>query len=135
MSWLWLLVIPIIVVTVLCIRRLKPDVFRLASRRSRDNIRAQLAMLEERTKYLQGLEEKIERIRDKQDADSRELRERLYGEYSRRLQGAVNLLKETYAKMSQTTASAFREITNRNAKVYKQTARQLVSIAGRLESL
>jgi hypothetical protein len=134
MLWLWLVVIPIIAIVVFCFRRLKPTVFRLASRRFRNDISAQLAMLEERTRYLQGLEQKIERIRDKQDADSRELRERLYGEYAMRLQGAVNLLKETYAKMSQTTADAFREITNRNAEVYKETARQLVSIAGRLES-
>jgi len=91
-------------------------------------------MLEERTKYLQGLEEKIDKVRDKQDSDSRELRERLYGEYSERLQEAVNLLKETYGKMSETTAGAFREITDRNAEVYKETAGQLVNITERLES-
>jgi hypothetical protein len=134
MLWLWLVVISIIIIVVFCLRRLRPAMFRLASRRFHNDTLTQLAMLEERTKYLQGLEEKIERIRDKQDADSRELRERLYGEYATRLQDAVNLLKETYAKMSQTTANAFREITNRNAEVYKETARQLVSIAGRLES-
>ena len=59
MLWLWLVVISIIVIVVFFLIRLKPAVFRLASRRFRNDISAQLAMLEERTKYLQGLEEKI----------------------------------------------------------------------------
>jgi hypothetical protein len=94
----------------------------------------QLATLEERTRYLQGLEEKIEKMRDKQDSDSRELREKLYGEYSGKLQESLALLKETYGKMSETTSEAFKRITDRNTEVYKETANQLVNIASRLES-
>lgn len=95
---------------------------------------AQLAMLEERTKHLQGLEEKIDKIKDKQDSDSRELREKLYGEYSKRLQEAVELLRETYGKMTETTADTLKDITAKNAEAYKQTADQLTTIANRLES-
>ena len=118
MFWVWLLVVCIIIATLFCVRRLKPDIFKFSVRRPSTDILTQLATLEERTKYLQGLEEKIESVRDKQDSDSRELREKLYGEYSERLQDAVNLLKETYGKMSETTADAFREITDRNAGFY-----------------
>ena len=39
------------------------------------------------------------------------LRKKLYGEYSNKLQDAADLLKETYGKMSETTGSAFREVT------------------------
>jgi hypothetical protein len=77
-------------------------------------------MLEERTKQLGGLEEKIEKIRDRQDSESKELRERLYDEYSKRLQESIELLKETYAKMNSTTSGAFREIANQSAEVAKQ---------------
>jgi len=97
-------------------------------------VSAQLAMLEERTKHLQGLEEKIEKIKDKQDSDSRELRERLYGEYSRRLQEAVGLLRETYGKMTETTTNVLKDITAKNAEAYKQTVEQLTAIANKLES-
>jgi len=100
----------------------------------KSNISTQLTILEERIKQLSGLEEKLERVREKQDADSRELREKLYDEYSKRLQDAVTLLKETYGKMAETTCEAFRKITDRNAEVYKETARQLVNIADRLDS-
>ena len=98
------------------------------------NTLTQLTILEERIKQLSGLEERLERVREKQDADSRELREKLYNEYSKRLQGAVNLLKETYGKMAETTSEAFREITDRSAEVYKETAKQLVNIADKLDS-
>jgi len=91
-------------------------------------------MLEERTKHLQGLEDKIESVRNKQDADSRELREKLYDEYSGRLQDAISLLKSTYEKVSGTTAEAFKGIADRNTEMYKETARQLGNIAERLES-
>lgn len=94
----------------------------------------QLATLEERTRYLQTLEAKIEGIRSKQDTDSKEIRESLYGEYSKKLQDAIDLLQQTYEKMNETTASAFRELTDKNAEVYKQAARQLASITERLES-
>lgn len=134
MFWVWLLVVCIIIATLLCVRRLKPDIFKFSVERPSTDILTQLATLEERTRYLQGLEEKIESVRDKQDSDSRELREKLYGEYSERLQNAVNLLKETYGKMSETTADAFREISDRNAEVYKETATQLINITKRLES-
>ncbi|MEM2522793.1 MAG: hypothetical protein QXW82_06560 [Candidatus Bathyarchaeia archaeon] len=95
---------------------------------------AQLAILEERTKYLQGLEEKIERIRDKQDSDARELRERLYSEYSKRLQESIGLLKDTFGRINETTANAFKEISEKSALVYEHTTEQLVNIANRLES-
>ena len=134
MFWVWLLVVCTIIATLFCVKRLKPDIFKFSVRRPSTDILTQLATLEERTKYLQGLEEKIESVRDKQDSDSRELREKLYSEYSERLNDAVNLLKETYRKMSETTADAFREITDRNAEVYKQTAGQLVNITEKLES-
>lgn len=98
------------------------------------SISVQLAMLDERTRNLQGLEEKIEKIKDKQDSDSRELREKLYSEYSRRLQEAVGLLRETYGKMTETTTNALKDITAKNAEAYKQTTTQLTTIANRLES-
>jgi hypothetical protein len=140
MMWLWFLIlIPIIVALVLYVKRRKiilkpPTKPPIGETPPVGEISAQLATLEERTKHLQGLEEKIERIKDKQDADSRELREKLYSEYSKRLQNAVDLLKETYGKMSETTANAFRQITDKNAEVYKQTATQLINITERLES-
>jgi len=90
------------------------------------SISVQLAMLDERTKHLQGLEEEIEKIKDKQDSDSRELRERL--------QEAVGLLRETYGKMTETTTNALKDITAKNAEAYKQTTTQLTTIANRLES-
>ena len=62
MLWLWLIIVSIIVIVVLYIRRRKPEIFKLPSRQSRDNISAQLGMLEERTRYLESLEERIERI-------------------------------------------------------------------------
>ena len=99
-----------------------------------DAVSAQLAILEERTRYLQGLEEKIEKIKDKQDSDSRELREKLYGEYSRRLQEAVGLLRETYGKMTETTTNVLKDITAKNAEAYRQTVEQLTAIANKLES-
>jgi len=99
-----------------------------------DAVSAQLAILEERTRYLQGLEEKIEKIKDKQDSDSRELREKLYGEYSRRLQEAVGLLRETYGKMTETTTNVLKDITAKNAEAYRQTVEQLTTIANKLES-
>jgi hypothetical protein len=106
--------------------------------RLRDNntntVFTQLAALQERTLYLQGLEEKIESIRSKQDSDSRELREKLYGEYSKKLHDAVELLRETYGRMSEITASAFREATDRNVEIYRQTVKQLINMAERLES-
>ena len=134
MTWLWLLLIPLVSASLFCIKRLKPSIFKFSLRRPGVDILTQLAALEERTRYLQGLEEKIEKMRDKQDSDSRELREKLYDEYSKRLHDAVSLLKETYGKMSDTTSEAFRRITDRNAEVYKEVSRQLVNIADRLES-
>ena len=134
MIWLWLLAIPVIAASILLVKRLKTSSFRFPNKSLGHEISVQLAMLEERTKQLQGLEEKIERVSDKQDSDSRELRERLYNEYSKRLQDAVELLKETYGKMSSTTANAFREITNQNAEVHKQTATQLINMTEKLES-
>jgi len=136
---IWLLfLIPLgIGCVVLFVMLLKRGLLKLPSiprRTSGEGIHAQLAMLEERTKQLQSLEERIERVRDKQDSDSRELRDRLYNEYSKRLQDAVDLLKDTYGKMNATTANAFREITDRNAEVYKQTATQLISMTEKLES-
>lgn len=134
MNWLWLLAIPTIAVVILLIRHFKAGLFRLPKKPLAPEISAQLSVLEERTKQLQSLEEKIEKVRDKQDSDSRELRDRLYNEYSKRLQDAVDLLKDTYGKMNATTANAFREITSRNTEVYKQTATQLISMTEKLES-
>jgi hypothetical protein len=134
MTWLWLLAIPAIAAVIFFIRHFKAGLFRLPKKPLAPEISAQLSVLDERTKQLQSLEEKIEKVRDKQDSDSRELRDRLYNEYSRRLQDAVDLLKDTYGKMNATTANAFREITNRNAEVYKQTAVQLISMTEKLES-
>jgi hypothetical protein len=62
------------------------------------------------------------------------LRERLYGEYSRRLQEAVGLLRETYGKMTDTTTNVLRDITAKNAEAYRQTVEQLTAIANKLES-
>jgi len=111
---------------------LLPGVSKLDS--NNDATLTQLAKLEERIKVLEGLEEKIERLREKQDRDSRELRERLYSEYSERLQSAVNLLKETYNKLSDTTANAFKEITDKNAKVQSETINRLTNAIAKLES-
>ena len=133
MLWLLWLLIPIALIFIFSIRRLKPNLFKLHTRQSDANILTQLAILEERTKHLQGLEEKIERIKDKQDADSRELREKLYEEYSMRLQDAVNLLKETYEKISKTAADAFRDVTVKQAETYKETTKHLGQIAEKLE--
>ncbi|MGA2681877.1 MAG: hypothetical protein ABSF44_08770 [Candidatus Bathyarchaeia archaeon] len=121
MEWLWLLAIPLLVAAVFILLKK----VRLRSRSSdvkvSSEISSQLAMLEERTKQLQTLEEKIDKVRDKQDSDSKDLRDRLYNEYSKRLQDSVDLLNDTYEKMNSTTANAFREITDRNVEVYKQT--------------
>jgi hypothetical protein len=116
------------------IRHFRAGLFRLPRKPLAPEISAQLSVLDERTKQLQSLEEKIEKVRDKQDSDSKELRDRLYNEYSKRLQDAVDLLKDTYGKMNATTANAFRDITNRNIEVYKQTATQLTSMTEKLES-
>lgn len=133
--WLWLLILfAVPVAVILYIKRSRIGALRPPSRPSNEGVSAQLATLEERTKHLQSLEERIEKIKDKQDSDSRELRERLYSEYSKRLQDAVDLLKETYGKMSTTTANAFKDIADRSAEVYKQTAIQLSNISNRLES-
>ena len=133
MSWLWLLLIPIVIAFIFCFKWLKPNILRFPIRQSSASLLTQLAMLEERTKHLQGLEERIEKIKDKQDADSRELREKLYNEYSKRLQDAVGLLKETYEKMSKTTADAFRDVSMKQAETYKETTRHLGQIAEKLE--
>jgi len=135
MAWLWIvfLAIPVVIILVAFVKRWK-GVAKFSNAAKNDGVSVQLATLEERTKQLQGLEEKIRRIEDKQDSDSRELRDRLYNEYSKRLQDAVNLLKDTYGKMNTTTANAFREITNRNVEVYKQTATQLINMTEKLES-
>jgi len=135
--WAWLVIVSIIASLAFYLYRQRNVIqkfFRSRANVETGDVLTKLAVLDERTKYLQGLEEKIESVKDKQDSDSRELRERLYSEYSKRLQDAVDLLKETYGKMSETTANAFRDITNRNAEVYRQTANQLVNIADRLES-
>jgi len=136
MAWLWTVLSAALIVTVTIIvaKRWKRDAQRFSSEAKKDGISVQLATLEERTKQLQGLEEKIKRIEDKQDSDSRELRDRLYNEYSKRLQDAVDLLKDTYGKMNTTTSNAFREITNRNVEVYRQTATQLINMTEKLES-
>ena len=133
MLWLLWFLVPVTLLFIFLIRRLKPNLFKFHTRQSDVNILTQLAILEERTKHLQGLEEKIERIKDKQDADSRELREKLYEEYSMRLQDAVNLLKETYEKMSKTAADAFRDVTVKQAETYKETTKHLGQIAEKLE--
>ena len=132
--WLWLVIASIIVAFALYTCKRKHIFLKFFSSKGNRPISAQLAMLEERTKHLEGLEEKIERVRDKQDSDSRELREKLYSEYSERLEGAVNLLKETYSKMSETTTKAFGEITDKNTEVYKETVSRLASITEKLES-
>jgi polyhydroxyalkanoate synthesis regulator phasin len=132
--WTFLPVIPVVITLAILVRRWKGAVPKHEIEAKNDGILVQLATLEERTKQLQGLEEKIERIEDKQDSDSRELRDRLYNEYSTRLQDAVELLKDTYGKMNTTTANAFKEITSRNSEVYKQTATQLINMTEKLES-
>lgn len=132
--WPWLVIASIIVTVAFYICKRKHIFLRFFGSRGNSPILAQLAMLEERTKHLEGLEEKIERVRDKQDSDSRELREKLYSEYSERLQSAINLLKETYGKMSETTTKAFGEITDKNTEVYKETVGRLASITEKLES-
>jgi polyhydroxyalkanoate synthesis regulator phasin len=136
MTWLWIisLAIPVMIILIVLVKRRKGDASKFSGEVKNDGISVQLATLEERTKQLQGLEEKIRRIEDKQDSDSRELRDKLYNEYSKRLQDAVDLLKDTYGKMNTTTANAFREITNRNVEVYKQTATQLINMTEKLES-
>jgi len=115
----------------ICLIYRKKGIFRFSS--SQNNILTQFTILEERIKQLVGIDEKLERLREKQDADSRELREKLYDEHSRKLQDAVSLLKETYGKMAETTSEAFRKITDRNTEVYKETARQLVNMAAKLD--
>lgn len=132
--WLWLLIASIIVAVTFYIHKRKHIVLKFFGSKGNSTVLTQLAMLEERTKHLEGLEEKIERVRDKHDSDSRELREKLYSEYSERLQSAINLLKETYGKMSETTTKAFGEITGKNAEVYKETVSRLASITEKLES-
>ncbi len=132
--WIWLLIASIIVVVAFYVCKRKHIVLKFFSSKNSSTILTQLAMLEEQTKHIEGLEEKIERVRDKQDSDSRELREKLYSEYSERLQSAINLLKETYGKMSETTTKAFGEITDKNTEVYKETVSRLASITEKLES-
>ncbi|MEM2129147.1 MAG: hypothetical protein QXZ70_00965 [Candidatus Bathyarchaeia archaeon] len=134
MLWLWLLIIPLMATIVLLIKRLKIGSSRFFNRIAMQSISTQLAALEERTKSLQDLKEEIEKIRDKHDCDSRELREKLYGEYSKRLQDTVSLLKEAYGKITDATANAFRDITDRNTEIQIQTTTQLTNIANRLES-
>jgi len=129
-----LLAIPVVVAVAVLVKRWKTAALKSTIEAKNDGILVQLATLEERTKQLQGLEEKIERVEDKQDSDSRELRGRLYNEYSTRLQDAVDLLKDTYGKMNATTANAFRDITSRNVEVYKQTTTQLINMTEKLES-
>jgi hypothetical protein len=134
MLWLWLLVVPIIAIIAFFAKQLKIGSSKFLTKTATQSIPAQLAALEERTKALQELREEIEKIRDKQDCDSRELREKLYGEYSKRLQDTVSLLKEAYGKITDTTANTFRDIADRNTEVHRQTATQLTNIANRLES-
>jgi polyhydroxyalkanoate synthesis regulator phasin len=126
---LWIVLAGILTVAILTIfvKRRKGTTLKFPKQANNDGVLVQLATLEERTKQLQSLGEKIEKVRDKQDVDSKELRDKLYNEYSKRLQDSVDLLKDTYGKMNATTANAFREITNRNAEVYQQTATQLNS--------
>ena len=130
--WIW--ITALVTITGIAFYLLRRKVLSKHFKPADNNISAQLATLEERTKHLQGLEEKIEKIKDKQDSDSRELREKLYSEYSRRLQEAVGLLRETYGKMTETTTNALKDITAKNAEAYKQTTTQLTTIANRLES-
>jgi len=132
--WLWVIIGVIIAGTIFYMYLRRKTLLRPSSLTSDNSILTQLAMLEERTKNLQGLEEQIEKIKDRQDLDSRELRERLYSEYSKRLQNAVDLLKETYSQMSEVTTNAFREITDKNVEAYKETVGRLASITQRLES-
>lgn len=132
--WVWLLIISAIAGIAFYVSKRKRNILKFLSLQGNSAILTQLAMLEERTKHLQGLEDKIESVRNKQDADSRELREKLYDEYSGRLQDAISLLKSTYEKVSGTTAEAFKGIADRNTEMYKETARQLGNIAERLES-
>jgi len=101
--WIWLVIVSIIATVLLYIFCSRNRFFRKffgSEDNNTSTIYEQLAMLEERTKYLEGLEEKIEKVREKQDSDSRELRESLYNEYSERLQSAVNLLKEIFDKLN-----------------------------------
>jgi hypothetical protein len=114
----------------ICRKKGVPRFLRL----QKSDISTQLAILEERITQLSGLEQKLEKVREKQDADSRELRQKLYDEYSKRLQDTVSLLKETYGRMAETTSEAFRKIIERNAEVHKEAVRELVSIADRLDS-
>jgi sortase (surface protein transpeptidase) len=131
--WVWILVcITTAGITLFLLKKAK--LLRFLKPATNDAVSAQLAILEERTRHLQGLEEKIEKIKDKQDSDSRELRERLYSEYSRRLQEAVGLLRETYGKMTETTTNVLKDITAKNAEAYRQTIEQLTAIANKLES-
>lgn len=132
--WVGLVIASIIVAVTFYICKRKHVFLKFFGSKGNSTVLTQLAMLEERTKHLEGLEEKIERVRDKQDSDSRELREKLYSEYSERLQSAINLLKETYGKMSETTTKAFGEITDKNTEVYKETVSRLASITEKLES-
>jgi polyhydroxyalkanoate synthesis regulator phasin len=132
--WIVLSAIPAVVVLIVLVKRWKGAPPKSSGEAKNDGVLIQLATLEERTKQLQGLEEKIERIEDKQDSDSRELRDKLYNEYSTRLQDAVDLLKDTYGKMNTTTANAFRDITSRNGEVYERTATQLINMTQKLES-
>ena len=124
MLWLAGILAFLVILLLYCIKRLRPNIFKFSFQRSGANdFYARLAVLEERTRLLQNLEDRIERVKEKQDADSRELREKLYEEYSMRLQDTVDLLKETYEKMSKT-----------NAETYTQATRQLGSIVERLQS-
>jgi len=104
------------------------------TRNNNTTMLTQLAKLEERIKIIENLEGKIEKLEEKQDKDSRELRERLYSEYSERLQSAVNLLKGTYTKLSEITANAFKEITDKNAKIQNETVNRLANVITKLES-
>jgi acetolactate synthase small subunit len=131
--WIWIL----ICITTACIALFllkKAKFLKYLKPVINDAVSAQLAILEERTRHLQGLEEEIEKIKDKQDSDSRELREKLYGEYSRRLQEAVGLLRETYGKMTETTTNVLKDITARNTEAYRHTVEQLTAIANKLDS-
>ena len=124
MLWLAGILAFLVILLLYCIKRLRPNIFKFSFQRSGANdFYARLAVLEERTRLLQNLEDRIERVKEKQDADSRELREKLYEEYSMRLQDTVDLLKETYEKMSKT-----------NAETYTQATRQLGGIVEKLQS-
>jgi hypothetical protein len=132
--WLWIVVASVILAVAFYIYKRRNILLKPFSSKDSNTILTQLATLEERTKYLENLEAKIEKVREKQDSDSRELREKLYREYSERVQSAVNLLKDTYSKLSNATAEAFREITNKNIEVYKDTVNRLTTITATLES-